>query len=71
MFRGITSTTIDANGRISIPTKHRDEINAACGGHLVITVDIDRCLLISSKIVNFYNLTHPKIMDEFGVLAPV
>ncbi len=46
MFRGITSTTIDAKGRISIPTKHRDEINAACGGHMVITVDIDRCLLI-------------------------
>lgn len=46
MFRGITATTIDSKGRISIPTKHREEIHTACGGHLVITVDIDRCLLI-------------------------
>ena len=46
MFRGITATTIDAKGRITVPTKHRDEIQSACGGRLVITVDIDRCLLI-------------------------
>ena len=46
MFRGITATTIDAKGRITVPTKHREEIDVACGGRIVITVDIDRCLLI-------------------------
>lgn len=46
MFRGITATTIDTKGRITVPTKYRDEVDVACSGHLVITVDIDRCLLI-------------------------
>ena len=46
MFRGITATTLDAKGRITIPTKHRDEVSTSCGGHLVVTVDVDRCLLI-------------------------
>ena len=46
MFKGITATTIDSKGRLSVPTKHRDEIDVACGGRLVITADVDRCLLI-------------------------
>ena len=46
MFRGITATTIDAKGRITVPTKHRNDISAACSGQIVITVDIDRCLII-------------------------
>ena len=46
MFRGITATTIDAKARITVPTKHRDEIKAACGGQIVLTVDVDGCLLI-------------------------
>jgi len=46
MFRGITATSIDAKGRITVPTKHREEVDIACGGHIVITADIDRCLLI-------------------------
>lgn len=46
MFRGITATTLDAKGRITIPTKHREDVSNSCGGHLVVTVDVDRCLLI-------------------------
>ena len=46
MFRGITATTLDVKGRITIPTKYLDEIAVACEGHLVVTADIDRCLLI-------------------------
>ena len=46
MFRGITATTLDVKGRITIPTKYRDEIAVACEVHLVVTADIDRCLLI-------------------------
>ncbi len=49
MFTGITSTTIDAKARITIPTEYRDAVKAACGGQIVITVDIDRCLLIYPK----------------------
>lgn len=46
MFRGITATSLDNKGRITVPTKYRDEITTTCGGHLVITADVDRCLLI-------------------------
>ena len=46
MFRGITATTIDAKGRITVPTKYRDDVEVACGGRLVVTADVDRCLLI-------------------------
>lgn len=46
MFRGITATTIDAKGRITVPTKHRDEIDIACGGCIALTVDVARSLLI-------------------------
>ncbi len=46
MFRGISATTIDAKGRITVPTKHREEIDTACGGRIALTVDIDRCVLI-------------------------
>ena len=46
MFRGITATTIDAKARITVPTEYRDALSAACGGQIVITVDVDRCLLI-------------------------
>lgn len=46
MFRGITATSLDTKGRITVPTKYRDEITSACGGHLVVTADIDQCLLV-------------------------
>ena len=46
MFRGITATTIDAKARITVPKEYREALNAACGGQIVITVDVDRCLLI-------------------------
>jgi MraZ protein len=46
MLRGPTKITLDAKGRLSIPTKHRDRLAARCEGHLVCTVDQRRCLLI-------------------------
>lgn len=46
MFRGVSPLTLDAKGRISMPAKHRDRLIERCGGHLVVTVDRDGCLLI-------------------------
>ena len=47
MFRGISSLTVDAKGRIAIPTKHRDEINSDHGGAMILTVDHgERCLVL-------------------------
>lgn len=45
MFRGIHALTLDAKGRLAIPSKHRDALAAQCLGRLVCTIDPDsRCL---------------------------
>jgi MraZ protein len=46
MFSGVTHLNLDDKGRIAVPAMHREEVNAACEGRLVITIDMDHCLLI-------------------------
>jgi MraZ protein len=46
MFRGATKITLDAKGRLAVPTRYRERIAALCDGQLVCTVDKDYCLLI-------------------------
>jgi len=46
VFRGATKVTLDAKGRLAIPTRYRERLAARCEGQLVVTVDKDYCLLI-------------------------
>lgn len=46
MFRGIAQLTLDSKGRLAVPSRHRDALVERCAGHLVITADADRCLLV-------------------------
>ena len=46
MFRGATKVTLDAKGRMAIPTKYRERLAARCDGQLVATVEFAPCLLI-------------------------
>ena len=46
MFRGATKVTLDAKGRMAIPTRYRERLAARCVGQIVVTVDKDYCLLI-------------------------
>lgn len=46
VFRGATKVTLDAKGRLAIPTRYRERIAARCDGQLVATVDRDHCVLI-------------------------
>ena len=46
MLRGATKVTLDAKGRLAIPTRYRDRIAARCDGQMVATVDKDYCLLL-------------------------
>jgi len=46
MFRGANKVTLDAKGRVAVPARYRERIAATCEGHLVVTVDRDRCLLV-------------------------
>jgi MraZ protein len=46
MFRGATKVSLDAKGRLAIPSRYRELIIGRAEGHLVATVDRDYCLLI-------------------------
>lgn len=45
MFRGANKLTLDAKGRMVMPTRYRDRLQESCGGKLVVTID-KQCLLI-------------------------
>ncbi|WP_126453496.1 division/cell wall cluster transcriptional repressor MraZ [Sulfuriflexus mobilis] len=46
MFRGVNNITLDAKGRMAMPTRYRERLQERCEGQLVITVDRDHCLLL-------------------------
>ena len=46
MFRGVSKVTLDAKGRLAIPSRYRERLKSRAEGHLVVTVDRDYCLLI-------------------------
>ncbi|MEE8118369.1 MAG: division/cell wall cluster transcriptional repressor MraZ [Gammaproteobacteria bacterium] len=46
MFRGVNNVTLDAKGRLAIPTRFRQQLSDCCQGHVVLTVDRDYCLLL-------------------------
>lgn len=46
MFRGANQLTIDAKGRMVMPTRYRDRLQEMCAGKLVVTVDQQQFLLI-------------------------
>ena len=46
MFRGAAKVTLDAKGRMVLPTRYRDVALERSEGKLVATVDRDQCLLL-------------------------
>lgn len=46
MFRGATKVTLDAKGRMAIPTRYRERLATRCDGQIVVTADLDNCLLV-------------------------
>ena len=46
MYIGNSSLSLDAKGRMMIPTKHRDALMSECGGQLYITRSPEGCLLL-------------------------
>lgn len=46
MFRGVNAINVDAKGRMAMPAKYRDRLQECCASRLVLTVDLERCLLL-------------------------
>ena len=46
MFQGASSLSLDAKGRLSVPTRHRDALLAQAGGSLTVTKHPDGCLMV-------------------------
>ncbi|MEM7081029.1 MAG: division/cell wall cluster transcriptional repressor MraZ [Pseudomonadota bacterium] len=47
MFRGINNATLDAKGRMALPTRSRESLLLACEGKVVVTIDMrEACLLL-------------------------
>ena len=46
VFRGATKVSLDAKGRMAIPTRYRERLVARCDGEMIVTVDKDHCLLV-------------------------
>lgn len=46
MFQGPSSLSLDAKGRLSVPTRHRDVLLATASGQLTMTKHPHGCLMI-------------------------
>ncbi|HTG00306.1 MAG TPA: division/cell wall cluster transcriptional repressor MraZ [Nitrospirota bacterium] len=46
MFRGSFEHTVDAKGRVSVPSKFREIIADRYDGKIVLSMDYDRCLTV-------------------------
>lgn len=46
MFRGVTNLSLDSKGRMAVPARYREQLQAESDGRVVVTVDRDGCLLI-------------------------
>ena len=47
MFRGECSLSLDAKGRLAIPSRYRERLMELCGGKLIVTISLlERCLVV-------------------------
>lgn len=46
MFRGVSSINLDEKGRLAVPTRYRLELSDCCDNQIVVTVGLDKCLLV-------------------------
>jgi MraZ protein len=46
LFQGASSLSLDAKGRLSVPTRHREVLSATASGQLTITRHPHGCLMV-------------------------
>lgn len=61
MFQGSAEIKMDAKGRISIPTKYRDQLSSVCDGAIVITASVQAPCLSLYPIGEWQEKVLPQI----------
>ena len=51
MFQGSSSLSLDAKGRMTVPSRHRDALQLQCEGRLTLTKHPHGCLLLCPRPV--------------------
>jgi len=51
VFQGSSALTLDAKGRVSVPTRHRDVLVSQVAGRLTLTRSPEGCLLVYPRTV--------------------
>lgn len=51
MFQGPSSLALDAKGRLNMPARHREVLDALCQGQLTVTKHPDGCLVLFPRPV--------------------
>ena len=51
MFQGASSLNLDAKGRLSVPSRHRDALTIQCEGRVTLTRHPHGCLLLFPRPV--------------------
>lgn len=46
MLNGVTKLNLDAKGRLAIPSRYRQSLLEDCAGHLVVTLDTEKRMVI-------------------------
>jgi MraZ protein len=46
LFQGASALSLDAKGRLAVPARHRDALQALCGGQLTLTKHPEGCLMV-------------------------
>ena len=46
LFRGASNLSLDDKGRMTMPSRYRQAILDMCEGNMIMTVDLDECLLL-------------------------
>jgi MraZ protein len=51
VFQGASALAMDAKGRLAVPTRHREVLQALCAGQLTVTKHPDGCLVVFPRPV--------------------
>ncbi len=46
IFQGASALSLDAKGRLAVPARHRDALQALCNGQLTLTKHPEGCLMV-------------------------